>query len=614
MDWKSHFKGNTRRPGRVDSPATTAGNRGGKDTAGRRRTSVVLPAGIFFKFLLFNAIWCSYTTFTPFSRWESYATAFAAALALSLPYVLTRRVAVGAAVMAMLDVWLVANLMYYRTYYSAIPLSSYLLAGNLADFLPSVAASLRWCDLLFPVSTVAAVFLALRVGCRAGFGRRACFVLLFVLCVLLGTVLSARGGFVPMYRDLKSDVYLHASGEPLYTLFGSLYFDYAEEQPELTPRQEHEIDEWLSGRPPLVPVPGIGVRDNCIVILVESLESWVLGLTVENQEITPCLNRLLKEPSTLYAPHVLTQVNGGRSIDAQLLVLAGLLPLQSGVYSCRFPSDTYHTLPQAMKELKGTRNYLLTVDKTKTWNQGAVARSFGIDTVVSYPDFRMAEAFGSRKHMGDRPFFAQCREKMERGEVWKPGENVFIQMVTYSGHFPFKLPESLKSVRFSDRIPEMMNDYMTAARYTDEAVGRFVDYLKTRPEYARTLIVITGDHEGLAGNRKRLCATQAGRGTISEDEFTPFIVLNSPIPSFYPQVMGQIDIYPTLLNLLGLEGFRWSGLGRSILDPRKPGMAVSPQRKIKGDTLDASREELSRMRLSPVISDRIIRFDKLKDL
>ena len=159
-----------------------------------------------------------------------------------------------------------------------------------------------------------------------------------------------------------------------------------------------------------------------------------------------------------------------------------------------------------------------------------------------------------------------------------------------------------------------MADYMTVAHYTDKAIGKFVEYLKTRPEYERTMVVITGDHEGLADLRKELCHTKAGKGIISEDEFTPFIVLNSPIPMHYLKVMGQIDIYPTLLNLFGLEKFRWSGIGQSILAPRKPGIAISPKRKIEGDTLHISADELLRMQQSQVISDRIIRFDKLKDL
>ena len=85
-----------------------------------------------------------------FHAGESYATAFVATLLLSVPYILTRHIAAGVLVMSVLDIWMVANLMYYRTYFSAIPLSSYMLAGNLADFLPSVTASLRWCDLLVP--------------------------------------------------------------------------------------------------------------------------------------------------------------------------------------------------------------------------------------------------------------------------------------------------------------------------------------------------------------------------------------------------------------------------------------------------------------------------------
>lgn len=106
---------------------------------------------------------------------------------------------------------------------------------------------------------------------------------------------------------------------------------------------------------------------------------------------------------------------------------------------------------------------------------------------------------------------------------------------------------------------------MTVAHYTDEAIGKFVEYLKNRPEYERTMVVITGDHEGLADHRKELCHTKAGKGIISEDEFTPFIVLNSPVPMHYLKVMGQIDIYPTLLNLLGLENSDGAVLVKAFL-------------------------------------------------
>lgn len=169
--------------------------------------SVIPMAGVLFKFLLFNAIWCYYTTFTPFSCWESYATVLAATLILSVPYILTRRIAASILVMVILDIWLVANLLYYRSYFSAIPLSSYLLAGNLVNFLPSVTASFRWCDGLFPASTAAIVFFMLWRKHRSKiifpFGRRAFFTLLLSLCALLAVNFSIRGGFFAVYGGLE---------------------------------------------------------------------------------------------------------------------------------------------------------------------------------------------------------------------------------------------------------------------------------------------------------------------------------------------------------------------------------------------------------------------------
>lgn len=180
--------------------------------------------------------------------------------------------------MAALDVWLVANLLYYRSYFSAIPLSSYLLAGNLADFLPSVAASFRWCDVLFPASTAAVMSFMFRRGRRQKitfpFVRRAYFILLISSVLLLAVNFSVRGGFVTIYGKLELSAHAHASGTPLYTLFGTLYFDYINEQPELTEEQEHEIEDWLAKRPALVPVPDIGSRDNSCLYPATSFREY----------------------------------------------------------------------------------------------------------------------------------------------------------------------------------------------------------------------------------------------------------------------------------------------------------------------------------------------------
>lgn len=580
------------------------------------KTAIIFAVGIFLTFVAFDVIWCMDTTFASFSFFETYATKIIATLALAGVYALTRCRWAQIVVMALLDVLLVANLMYFRTYYSAIPASSYLEAGNLADFKASVTDSLRWADIVMPLITIATAVMAFRYKTTKRQPLTAVLkwwaAPLAGFALLLTGVNLCKGGFHKSLRSVRQSAYLCSADAPIFSVFGCIWYDITDAAEPITPEKQAEIERWLASQPKHQPADSITEkRSNLLIVFAESLESWVLEKKVEGKEITPCLNRLLKEKSTLYAPNVLTQVKGGRSIDAQLMICSGLLPLMSGTYSSLYYDNTFYTLQKAMRGLKHSRSYLLTIDKVSTWNQGAVARSFGTDTIISYHDFKMTEAFGTHKRIGDASFFQQCREKIERGEVWKPGESVYMQFVTYSGHAPFKLPDHLRTITFPASIPEKAADYMTTAHYTDKAIGDFVAYLKTLPQYKETIVVIVGDHEGLASYRQELVGNPACRGLVSDKQLTPFIVLNSPVGMRYDKFMGQIDIYPTLLNLMQLDAYRWHGLGQSILDPRKQGVAVGSVMNVEGTGSD---KEVERLKEAHTVSDYMLRYDWLKRL
>lgn len=580
------------------------------------KTAIIFAVGIFLTFVAFDVIWCMDTTFASFSFFETYATKIIATLALVGVYVLTRSRWAQIVVMALLDVLLVANLMYFRTYYSAIPASSYLEAGNLADFKASVTDSLRWADIVLPLITIATAVMAFRYKTTKRQPLAAVLkwwaAPLAGFALLLTGVNLCKGGFHKSLRSVRQSAYLCSADAPIFSVFGCIWYDITDAAEPITPEKQAEIERWLASQPKHQPADSVTEkRSNLLIVFAESLESWVLEKKVDGKEITPCLNRLLKEKSTLYAPNVLTQVKGGRSIDAQLMICSGLLPLMSGTYSSLYYDNTFYTLQKAMRGLKHSRSYLLTIDKVSTWNQGAVARSFGTDTIISYHDFKMTEAFGTHKRIGDASFFQQCREKIERGEVWKPGESVYMQFVTYSGHAPFKLPDHLRTITFPASIPEKAADYMTTAHYTDKAIGDFVAYLKTLPQYKETIVVIVGDHEGLASYRQELVGNPACRGLVSDKQLTPFIVLNSPVGMRYDKFMGQIDIYPTLLNLMQLDAYRWHGLGQSILDPRKQGVAVGSVMNVEGTGSD---KEVERLKEAHTVSDYMLRYDWLKRL
>lgn len=580
------------------------------------KTAIIFAVGIFLTFVAFDVIWCMDTTFASFSFFETYATKIIATLALAGVYALTRCRWAQIVVMALLDVLLVANLMYFRTYYSAIPASSYLEAGNLADFKASVTDSLRWADIVLPLITIATAVMASRYKTTKRQPLTAVLkwwaAPLAGFALLLTGVNLCKGGFHKSLRSVRQSAYLCSADAPIFSVFGCIWYDITDAAEPITPEKQAEIERWLASQPKHQPADSVTEkRSNLLIVFAESLESWVLEKKVDGKEITPCLNRLLKEKSTLYAPNVLTQVKGGRSIDAQLMICSGLLPLMSGTYSSLYYDNTFYTLQKAMRGLKHSRSYLLTIDKVSTWNQGAVARSFGTDTIISYHDFKMTEAFGTHKRIGDASFFQQCREKIERGEVWKPGESVYMQFVTYSGHAPFKLPDHLRTITFPASIPEKVADYMTTAHYTDKAIGDFVAYLKTLPQYKETIVVIVGDHEGLASYRQELVGNPACRGLVSDKQLTPFIVLNSPVGMRYDKFMGQIDIYPTLLNLMQLDAYRWHGLGQSILDPRKQGVAVGSVMNVEGTGSD---KEVERLKEAHTVSDYMLRYDWLKRL
>ncbi len=579
----------------------------------------LLVAAAFLKLIIFDVIWCSGTTFRAMSDIGLYVNAIFAALLIVLPYMLTRRLWVEIVVMFLVDILLVCNLMYCRTYFTAIPLDSYLLAGNLADFKESVVDSMRWADILLPLSTAAAALICIPAWRNFPKGCLWRYLLTLLAAGLIAYLTAlARGGFTAHFSKLKESCYYTTCTTPIYTVGGSILYDAVATAKTISDDDRRLIADWMSQKDvlrPYVPLSdSIAGRQNLVIILCESLESWVIDREVDGKQITPFINSLLKEPSTLYAPNVLTQVGSGRSIDCQLLLNAGMMPMESSVYSMKYPDNTYFTLNQALKEKNGAKGYILTCDKPIVWNQEPIARAFGIDSLLDRDSWHNDELVGNPAKLSDGSFLRQSVEKMKAGEIWPVGENAFIQFVTYSGHNPFRLPEKLKGIDFTGKYPQRMVDYMTMANYTDRSLSDLIGYLRSRPDYDSTLIVITGDHEGLASDRAEILKSAEAKTIVSDRQFTPFIVLNSPVGGRYNGVMGQIDMYPTLLNLMHLDDYRWKGMGQSILTPGKPAFAVSSMtNRIEGDTVGVDPAVINNVLTARAVSDRIITFNTLAD-
>ena len=213
-------------------------------------------AVLFLKFMWFNLLWCMLSTFTPFSKIETYLDTILVSLFLLLPLVCFRAVKTTLVIFFLLDGLLISNLMYFRTYFTAIPLDSYLLIDNLSDFTSSVFDSWRMVDLFFPLSTMAAGVLwwynfhrkhetEQAVRCKGGFAFARYLVLIVLVALIPAVRLWSQNGFKVAYERLQ-DAYLHTCNIPMYTIFGSLYYDYTCDQIVYTPEIKARIDSWLA--------------------------------------------------------------------------------------------------------------------------------------------------------------------------------------------------------------------------------------------------------------------------------------------------------------------------------------------------------------------------------
>ena len=565
------------------------------------------------KFIIFDLIWCSQTTFSSLSMIDLYINTFFVVLLLLLPYLVSRSRIVESVVLIALDLLLISNLMYSRTYNALIPLNSYAAAGNLSDFTASVVDSMRWIDVLFPLTSLVAIISVAKTKHAEGVSQARRWkqygLTTTVAFALTMAFILPRGGLKKSFEHMQNANYYTCTA-PVYTVFGNMLHDAMEEQAPFTRAMQNRIDRWEALKPVYKPLPDIiGRRTSLVVILCESLESWVINRKIEGKEITPCLNAAIAEKSTLYAPYVLTQVKGGRSIDCQLMLNAGMLPIQNGCYAMTNLSTSYYSLTKAMHQQNHSRSYLLSVDKPVTWNQQMVARDFGIDTLVMRDCWVNDEKVGSRKKLGDASFMRQAVKKMKEKQLWPVVQNAYMQFVTYSGHNPFILPDHLKRIHLKGSYPTKMADYIYMANYTDYALGELLSYLKSRPDYKNMMIVITGDHEGLAADRADILKAETARGIVSPKQFTPFIIVNAPIGLHYDKVMGQIDMYPTVLNLMHLDHYAWKGMGQSILDPNKYPVAVGSNMNVEGR---APKKEINRLKEAFYVSDLMIRYNKIK--
>lgn len=338
-------------------------------------------------------------------------------------------------------------------------------------------------------------------------------------------------------------------------------------------------------------------RPNFLLIMVESLESWPLTYKVGGQPVMPVLDSLINNaPGTLYWPDIASQISVGTSSDGHMMDITGILPLRDYSAAQDFAGDTYPSIFHAFGDL-GYHTFEITCDDPAMWNQGNTRHVWGFadyrhDTDVdpkresswSQRDTYWADYVGKYVAAAQRPWAGMA--------------------VTLSLHSPYR--SELKSYPELDGhgLDPQSVHYLKMCRLDDTCIATVLDSLRSVGIYDNTIVAITGDHmaQGLFDSHRP--ADMAGR-----PKRIPLLVLNAPLESAIRRgTAGQIDIYPTLLDICGLKDYHWRGVGLSLLryPPRGAVNRLGGFEGVGVDAGDLSAGELRRQREAWEVSRLIL--------
>lgn len=458
----------------------------------------------------------------------------------------------------LIDIWMLANVIYFRVYEGVIDGYVLMMTSNLKGFTSSIFSIIEWKDLLF---FLISGILALLVYLLKEIERRS--YVRFISILLFSCILWAGSTNLIFYKNeifskkekpqLLAPLYVfthplnsktrRATGGVLpaidFSILHMFFFAIddiyettigAEAIPIIT-EEEERLLQSLKGTQ-------YYVRNNqkLILILFESLENWVV-----QPEFMPNTYRLINTEHSFFAHKLRKQTYSGGSADGQMIVNTGVLPINKGAACFSYPFNSYPSLP---KEHAVT----LLPHSIDVWNQKCMSPAYGYDTTIVTTE---ENAF------------------LQTASFIKQGYDM-VQIVTIISHEPFGGGAS-STLALPESMPNLMSDYIQSVNVTDRYIGYMIDSLALYQLLDSTTIFITGDHtifyKEMRDKFLGYCKTENLNYGI-DGVYCPLIIFSPYIKqsSQCYEEAYQMDVFPTVVELLGYKDYYWKGFGVNLMD------------------------------------------------
>ena len=377
-----------------------------------------------------------------------------------------------------------------------------------------------------------------------------------------------------MYNDKNKS--LKVSGLTEYTV-RDFYVTFLRGREKINPEEEAFLREAFADESVAKTnaYTGLLKGKNVIFLQLEGIDSWLV-----TEEGMPNLYRLMGE-SVNFTDHYSFFNGGGSTFNSEFAVNTGFVTPTS--YSRNAYTFNDNLFPYSMPRLfqaEGYRVEAFHMNSAAFYSRDVNYDCWGYE---SYNSLLATGRYAEKdiEHQLDRTLIT---DETFHSKLFATDAPTVSYLITYTPHTPFDVHENpvagfLSEERFGYRktLSEEETVRLMAAE-TDRMVGMLLDELKASGLYGKTVLVVFTDHYLYTLTDKAILEKYKDFADTDLVNVTPFFIWSSNLPAETVTVANsQIDILPTVLNLMGISYVPSRYIGRDIFAEDFPGTVFFPR-------------------------------------
>ncbi|MBU5427934.1 sulfatase-like hydrolase/transferase [Tissierella pigra] len=333
----------------------------------------------------------------------------------------------------------------------------------------------------------------------------------------------------------------------------------------------------------------LGKDRNLIVLQVESLQNFVINMEYEGQEVTPNLNKLIKDSSSVYYDKYYQLIGRGNTSDAEFVSHNSMYPSMEEPSYVQYENNKFYGLPWLLRD-NGYTAWAMHGYKKEFWNREKAYIAQGFQRFISEEDYEFEETIGFG--LRDEDFLKQSIEYIK--EMDNMDENPFYAfLITLTSHAPYKMSEEYHGLNLNEKHKDtLLGNYLQSIHYTDKYIGEFIENLKETGIYEESVIALYGDHFAISSTQKEvqdMMSEFLGQHYDFDTMMNIPLIINIPgetIKETISTVGSPLDFYPTIMNIMGYKNEKGLVFGRDLTNYTGNNFVAPQTYMLKGSFID----------------------------